>query len=117
MKGGGFVTDFDKPEDLAQKGFGKFWLKGGNFAYVRNNAYARITENSDGVGIYDLDTGELRATLYSLEHGSVVLTPEGYFSGSSDFERYIHFVSGKNVYPYEQFSEIFYRPDLVEKKL
>ena len=48
---------------------------------------------------------------------SLIITPEGFFSGSGDFNKYVHFVKGLTVYEFNQFYDAFYRPDLVEKKL
>lgn len=70
------------------------------------------------VKIWATKTGDLLATLFSLPNGSsVIVTPEGFFSATGDFNKYVHFVRGLEVYNFSQFYDVFYRPDLVVKKL
>lgn len=63
-------------------------------------------------------TGRLLCTLFPIgKDASLILTPEGFFSGTGDFDRHVHFVKGLDVYDFNQFYDAFYRPDLVWKKL
>ncbi len=74
-------------------------------------------ENMNESAIALQRNGQLLATLFPFPNSSVTLTPEGFFSGSGDFNKYVHFVRGLEVYDFNQFYDAFYRPDLVEKKL
>lgn len=78
---------------------------------------AETIGGGEGIRIKDAVTGETRATLYKIENGYLVLTPEGFFAGTGDFNQYVHYVRGTDVFEFNQFYDAFYRPDLVEKKL
>jgi len=69
------------------------------------------------ITLFQEQLGKDIVKLFSLERSSCVLTPEGFFSGTGDFNKYVHFVKGLDVYDFNQFYDAFYRPDLVEKKL
>jgi hypothetical protein len=45
----------------------------------------------------------------------MVKNPEGYFNGTENARKYIHFVSGLKTYSVDQFFNEFYRPDLLPK--
>ncbi|MEW6262682.1 MAG: caspase family protein [Thermodesulfobacteriota bacterium] len=79
--------------------------------------YARVGLDGAGVDIWDQGQGRLLATLFNTSKGSLALTPEGFFSGTGDFDRHVHFVKADRAYDFNQFYDSFYRPDLVEKKL
>jgi len=70
-----------------------------------------LTGNTGGtVDLLHVETGKLKATLASFSDASVVITPAGYFSGSGNFEKYLHFVDGQNrVYEIRHFKEELYR--------
>jgi len=70
-----------------------------------------LTGNTDGtVDLWDVETEKLKVTFASFPDASVVITPAGYFSGSGNFEKYLHFVDGQNrVYEIRQFKEELYR--------
>jgi len=77
-----------------------------------------ITVSRDRVlKLWNID-GTLVGTFYFfVPNILVVTTPEGFFSGTGNFNKCVHFVKGSDVYEFNQFYDCFYRPDLVEKKL
>jgi len=131
-----------EPDLLAYSSTGKFLAYGdlNGFVWVwdlMNYQVNLITRHStplfrpifspDGEYLLSGNHSELRLSrispnssikLFIPKHGtSIILTPEGYFSGTGDFNKYVHFVKGLEVYDFNQFYDAFYRPDLVEKKL
>ena len=70
-----------------------------------------LTGNTGGaVDLWDVETEKPKATFASFPDASVVITPAGYFSGSGNFEKYLHFVDGQNrVYEIRRFKEELYR--------
>jgi WD40 repeat protein len=73
--------------------------------------------NNNSIKLWDAATGNLLATLFPFGRASVILTPEGFFSGTGDFNQHVHFVRGQATFDFNQFYDVFYRPDLVQKKL
>jgi hypothetical protein len=51
-----------------------------------------------------------------IEH-YIVVTPEGYYTGSASADRYVRFRIGSTLYPAESFQARYYRPDLVRQAL
>jgi hypothetical protein len=45
----------------------------------------------------------------------MVKNPEGYFNGTQEARKFIHFVDGMKTYSVDQFFDEFYRPDLLPK--
>ena len=76
-----------------------------------------ISHSVDGVTkFWDLTTGkEFFEHIHLGERDWMAKTPEGYFSGTQDARKYIHFVSGMTTYSVDQFFEEFYRPDLLPR--
>lgn len=70
-------------------------------------------------GIWDAQTGDQRIALAMFNDGEewVVMTPEGYYNSSEHGHQYINMRRGNEVYGAEQLYDVFYRPDLVIKKL
>jgi hypothetical protein len=64
-------------------------------------------------------TGKELAAFFSLDGGKdyLVTTPEGYYASSLEAADKIVWRFGNAVYPFDQFSEKFNRPDLVKKAL
>ena len=76
-----------------------------------------ISHSLDGVTkFWELSTGrEFFEHIHLGDHDWLVKNPDGYFSGTDQARRYIHFVSGNNTYSVDQFFHEFYRPDLLPK--
>lgn len=76
-----------------------------------------ISHSVDGVTkFWDLATGkEFFEHIHFGERDWMVKSPEGYFNGTPDARKYIHFVSGTKTYSVDQFFHEFYRPDLLPK--
>jgi WD40 repeat protein len=76
-----------------------------------------ISHSVDGVTkFWDLSTGrEFFEHMQLGEKDWMVKSPEGYFNGTDDARKFIHFVNGVNTYSVDQFFEEFYRPDLLPK--
>ncbi|MDD5249134.1 MAG: caspase family protein [Rhodocyclaceae bacterium] len=47
----------------------------------------------------------------------ITMTPEGYFAASPEADRWVNVRMGDKVYGIDQFYDVFYRPDIVERKL
>jgi WD40 repeat protein len=76
-----------------------------------------ISHSLDGVTkFWDLSTGkEFFEHIHLGQNDWMAKNPEGYFSGTDDARKYIHFVSGVKTYSADQFFNEFYRPDLLPK--
>jgi len=76
-----------------------------------------ISHSVDGVTkFWDLNTGnEFFEHIHFGEKEWMVKNPGGYFNGTQDARKYIHFVNGMNTYGVDQFFNEFYRPDLLPK--
>lgn len=77
------------------------------------NVYA-IASPYSSVAFYS-PTGELKSdTLIIDDKTSITYTDEGYFSGTGEFYKHVHFVDENlNIYDYRQFASKFYRPEMV----
>ncbi|MBM4273481.1 MAG: hypothetical protein FJ128_05135 [Deltaproteobacteria bacterium] len=94
--------------------------------YFRALAFSTDGKRLIGVGIqycntiWDIaDMNKLRIVgkNYIFPEATLTVTPEGLFCGAGDFNKFIHFSRGLKIYDFNQFYDVFYRPDLVEKKL
>jgi WD40 repeat protein len=76
-----------------------------------------ITHSLDGVTkCWDLNSGkEFFEHIHLGETDWMVKNPEGYFNGTDNARKYIHFVSGMKTYSVDQFFDEFYRPDLLPR--
>ncbi|MBX2965410.1 MAG: caspase family protein [Cyclobacteriaceae bacterium] len=76
-----------------------------------------ISHSVDGVTkFWDLNSGkEFFEHIHLGERDWMVKTPDGYFNGTENARRYIHFVSDMTTYSVDQFFDEFYRPDLLPK--
>lgn len=76
-----------------------------------------VSHSLDGVTkFWDLKNGrEFFEHLHLNDRDWLVKTNEGYFNGTGDARKYVHFVSGLTTYNVDQFFEEFYRPDLLPK--
>jgi WD40 repeat protein len=75
------------------------------------------SNDSGSFKIYRAGSQSPLSSIYQFRDGFLCLTPEGFFAGRGDFDNNIHFAKGIQVYEFNQFWDVFYRPDLVEKKL
>jgi WD40 repeat protein len=76
-----------------------------------------ISHSVDGVTkFWDLEKGkEFFEHIHFGEKEWMVKTPEGYFNGTQEARKHIHFVDGLKTYSVDQFFDEFYRPDLLPK--
>lgn len=76
-----------------------------------------ISHSVDGVTKYwDLNSGkEFFEHIVIGEHDWMARSPEGYFSGTDDARRFVHFVSGTRTFAVDQFFNEYFRPDLMPK--
>lgn len=109
------VADIKTPSDLASPG--SFYTGAGRSLSISPGGGVYAEHTQDGVRIMDLAKGRERATIFTFPASSVTVTPEGFFSGSGEFDREVHYARGTNIYDFNQFYDAFYRPDLVMMKL
>jgi WD40 repeat protein len=76
-----------------------------------------ISHSVDGVTkFWDLHSGkEFFEHIHFGETDWMVKNPEGYFNGTDNARKYIHFVNGLKTFSVDQFFNDFYRPDLLPK--
>jgi WD40 repeat protein len=76
-----------------------------------------ISHSVDGVTkFWDLVSGkEFFEHIHLGENDWMVKNPEGYFNGTDNARKYIHFVSGIRTFSVDQFFSDFYRPDLLPR--
>ncbi len=109
------VADIETPSDLAS--LGSFYTGAGRSLSISPGGGVYAEHTQDGIRIMDLAKGRERATIFTFPASSVTVTPEGFFSGSGEFDRKVHCARGTNIYDFNQFYDVFYRPDLVMMKL
>jgi WD40 repeat protein len=85
-------------------------------AFDRDGA-CLISAGLDEIRIIEAQTLHLLAEIHIFKDACVIVTPEGFFAGRGDLNKYVHFVSGLQVYEFSQLRDLLYRPDLLEKKL
>jgi WD40 repeat protein len=62
--------------------------------------------------------GEEIARMIRFDTGEwITITPEGYFVASTEGDRWVNVRMNGSVYGIDQFYDVFYRPDLVQRKL
>jgi WD40 repeat protein len=76
-----------------------------------------ISHSVDGVTkFWDVSSGqEFFEHIHLGETEWMVKNPDGYFNGTGEARKYIHFVNGMKSYSVDQFFNDFYRPDLLPK--
>jgi WD40 repeat protein len=76
-----------------------------------------ISHSVDGsTKFWDLNSGkEFFEHIHFGENEWMVKSPQGYFNGTQEARKYIHFVDGLKSYSVDQFFDEFYRPDLLPK--
>ncbi|MBL7859407.1 MAG: caspase family protein [Cyclobacteriaceae bacterium] len=76
-----------------------------------------ISHSVDGVTkFWDLTSGkEFFEHIHLGENDWMVKNPGGYFNGTENARKYVHFVNGLKTYSVDQFFQEFYRPDLLPK--
>jgi len=115
ISNGELIHTITGAEDLANMALGNFWVHSWGMAFnIGSPHFVMTSKERDGIEIRDLRTGKLKGTLYSMQDGSVLLTPEGLFSGSGDLRQYVHFVKGTKVYQHKNLYEKFSRPELLK---
>lgn len=69
--------------------------------------------------VWDVSRGRSLATFLYLdrERGWLSTTPEGYYDSSVEASQFVVWRLGNRLYPFDQFSEKFHRPDLVRRAL
>jgi WD40 repeat protein len=68
--------------------------------------------------LWDITTGKEVVQMVSLADSEwIAITPEGYYNSSLRGHEFLNVRLGNKVYGINQFYDVFYRPDLVEKKL
>lgn len=83
------------------------------------NGRTLLSASADGtIKVWDVASGALRATLIEFDDGEwITATPEGYFVSSAEGDRRMNVRIGDRVYGMDQFHDVFYRPDIVERRL
>ncbi|MHB9024284.1 MAG: WD40 domain-containing protein [Armatimonadota bacterium] len=97
----------------------------GHSNYINNLAFAPngrllVSASQDGtIRCWDFATGKELAAFFSLDRGNeyLVTTPQGYYACSLEAADKVVWRFGNAVFPFDQFSEKFNRPDLVKKAL
>jgi WD40 repeat protein len=76
-----------------------------------------ISHSLDGVTkFWDLSSGkEFFEHIHLGENDWLVKNPDGYFNGTDNARKYVHFVDGLKTYSIDQFFNEFYRPDLLPR--
>ena len=69
--------------------------------------------------IWNIKSRKHLVTLYSLDAGEdwLIMTPEGYFTGSEGAIRHLQWRVEEQLYPAKRFRKRFERPDLVRQAL
>jgi len=78
-----------------------------------------LSGSYDGTArLWHSPTGNEICRMINFTNGEwIMLTPEGFFSASARGAQHLSFQSGNRIYSHSQFYDVFYRPDLVERKL
>lgn len=87
--------------------------------HLSSNATLIVSASTDGSAkIWEYVTGKEIAQYIPFTNGEwIIVTPDGFFTGSSGGARYINVVQGMNVLPIDSFFDIYYRPDIINARL
>jgi len=70
------------------------------------------------VRLWDITTGKEIASFISFTDGEwIVITPDGYYNSSPKGDQYLNVRIGNEVYGMDQFAKIFFKPEVVERRL
>lgn len=84
----------------------------------QNNKYLISSANDSTTKVWNLETGKEIAMLIGFVDGEwVIITPEGYFNASSKGAKYLTVKIKNDFYSMDNYTEKFYRPDLVKISL
>lgn len=86
---------------------------------TKNNRYVFTNARENNLKLWDLQTGELLATLYPnpATNDWAVVTPNGQFDASINAQKDLYFVKGVNTFPLEILYEKYYTPKLLARLL
>jgi len=77
-----------------------------------------ISSGNDGsVRLWSVSSGKPIVSFTKFQDEWVAKTPEGYFSGSRGFSKYMHYVKRFQTIDFNQLYDVFYRPDIVQMKV
>lgn len=94
-----------------------------------SNEVTSLTLSADGKRLYSLDIDgitkvwdlELGKEIYEFVQVSrtewLIKSPEGFFNGTSEAMKMVHFVKGLNSYSLDQFFDVFYKPKAISDLL
>lgn len=87
-------------------------------AFTPDSKTLLALSDNGAMRVWNTESGKLRATMIEFEDGEwITITPEGYFMGSPEADRQLNVRHGDRVYGMDQFYDVFYRPDIVRRKL
>jgi hypothetical protein len=85
-----------------------------DIAFNPNGRYLVSTGHDGTTRFWAVDTGELLGTLYALDDNDwVVVTPSGFFDGSPNGRKLIHYVQNNESIPLDSFWDKFYTSGLL----
>ncbi len=106
-------TFAQKPELVVQMGHNGAVT---SVAFSPDGKYALSGSWDCKMKLWEIETGKELASLISMDENDwVVVTPEGYFDGSPNGMKNIHWVSGLEIYPLDAFYNKFYVDGLLSK--
>ncbi len=95
--------------------FGLFWEHHSQFAMNPGSShYVILDQNTGNMKIVDPKNHQKKCEVFSFYKSMVMVTPDGHFSGTGDYQDKVHFLKGKTVYPFERFFEKFYCENILK---
>ncbi len=101
----------------------KFSLKGHTGSIleiaISDDSKRMLSSSMDGtVRLWNLETAKEMVALVSTgEKDWAIVNPQSYYYSTRGAQKYIHFVKGKDIYPFEQFDLKYNRPDIILESL